>query len=107
MHKCLQLERIQAEIFAHALQPEWHWPVEPCWDRRSVANLALTCRGFYENAMDTLWSHIDDLRPLIMVMSPEIWSTTTFSSYGHQNPHNVVFVVSVIYQSKTSSCQGC
>lgn len=91
MHLCLELDHIQLEIFQYVYAPQpWYWIMPHSGDRTSLASLAATCRAFYENAMDLLWSELDSLAPLVMCMPCDVWHVqkaqvswpTPFSSYG-------------------------
>lgn len=74
MHLCLELDDIQSEIFGYVYDPSaMHWIVSPLRDRKSLAALAVTCRAFYESAMDVLWSELDSLAPLVKCMPPNMW----------------------------------
>lgn len=66
MHPWFTIEELLAEVFGNLGTSE----------RRSLANAAVTCRTFYEPAMDRLWSELDDLFPLIKCMAPDLWNET-------------------------------
>lgn len=74
MHKCLEIYHIQLRIFNYIIQPRWDWSVTlRKWDRLTLANLAITCHVFHETAMNVLWSHLDDLSPLVRCMPQDVW----------------------------------
>ena len=91
MHLCLELGHIQREIFEHVYEPPaWSW-VEACFaDRRSLASLAVTCRAFYENAMDLLWGELDSFAPIVMCMPPYVWQKQPARGWSSDPPDILV-----------------
>lgn len=39
----------------------------------TLASLARTCSAFRDAALDTLWSHLDSLFPLLLCMASGLW----------------------------------
>jgi hypothetical protein len=73
MHPSLEIEEILRCIFEFVygdplLQPK----------RRSLANLAITCRTFLRPALETLWFHLPSLGPLIMCLPEDAWVKNNF-----------------------------
>ena len=59
MHRCLRIEEIVRNIVSYNDGPT----------HAVHLSLALTCRSFYEPAMDALWRVLDeDIEPLLLLL---------------------------------------
>ena len=70
MHPCLQIEEILRCIFEF-VYGDRHIKCHP--KRRSLANLAISCRTFLRPALETLWFHLPSLGPLVMCLPEDAW----------------------------------
>ncbi|KAG0699540.1 hypothetical protein DFH29DRAFT_41790 [Suillus ampliporus] len=78
MHHCLRLTEILEVIFNFVFKSSTIiifyslpgvFPSSYTQDRRSVLNLALTCRAFRDPALNVLYSHLRDIQPLMSLIS--------------------------------------
>ncbi|KAG2141082.1 hypothetical protein DEU56DRAFT_283068 [Suillus clintonianus] len=66
MNQALLVPEVLLDIFAHLNQiGEPSYGRETLLSRQSLAALAMTCKTFYEPAMDFLWSNMSGLLPLL------------------------------------------
>ncbi|KAG1756655.1 uncharacterized protein EDB91DRAFT_1241700 [Suillus paluster] len=83
MHHCFRLSEILEVIFQFVfdsveVEPDRHYVLpgllpSPCaQDRRSVLHLALTCRAFYDPALNVLYSHLRDIYHLIKSLPDQL-----------------------------------
>jgi hypothetical protein len=60
MHSALRIAELQQHVFAIC-------------HRKSLANLARTCKAFHETALDVLWRDDIEIAVLMRVMPPDLW----------------------------------
>lgn len=66
MHPCLMLDEILRAIARELYSPYLYMNM-------GVVAMGMTCRAFYEPAMDVLWESFDGLKPLSECFSPDIF----------------------------------
>lgn len=67
MHQALLVSEVLLDIFAQVNQIPSTGKKPLSWT--SLASLAVTCKTFYEPAMDLLWAKVDRLQPLLGCVS--------------------------------------
>ena len=68
MHRCLEVEDIVILIAREIYDGRWTHS-----EFNSVlASMAVTCRRFYNPAMNVLWSEMFNIMPLLQCMSPDL-----------------------------------
>lgn len=67
MHQALLVSEVLLDIFAQVNQIPSTGKKPLSWT--SLASLAVTCKAFYEPAMDLLWAKVDRLQPLLGCVS--------------------------------------
>lgn len=76
MHQCLQISEIQDCIIRYI-------------PRQTIFQLVLTCRAFYDPAMDIIWAAVVGYAPLIKCMPADVWTQNTVSDYDGTVVHLV------------------
>lgn len=115
MHRALHICEILLEIFAHVnttVRDRWSYH-QPKFVRKSLAALAVTCKTFYEPAMNELWAVmfgltlllgcVTRLHPIIYCSDRKVSALYSFP-FVHQLTEHLNTVL-LVYSSKLSKHQ--